>query len=95
MNEDVILFGVPVVAFVATLFVTFRLGKTKNGAGLIGCGLVWLTFTVFMFFGMQNASGWDGLSYLLGLILLGAPSGLAALIGGFWGWAKSEKAMNV
>ena len=94
MSEDIILFGVPAVAFVVTLFVTFRLGKWKSTAGLAGFGTLWLAFTGFMFFGIQSVSGWDGLIYLIGLLLVSAPVGLAALVGGALGWAKNEKATN-
>lgn len=94
MSEYIILFGVPIAVFAVTAFATFQLGKTKKGAALVGIGTLWLAFTVVMFFGMQNASGWDGLGYLLGLLLISAPSGLAALIGSALGWAKNEKAID-
>ena len=94
MNENIILFGVPTAVFVASVFVTFQLGKNKKGAALVGVGAVWSAFTVFMFFGMQNANGWDGLGYLLAMIGISAPWGVAALIGGLIGWAKYEKAID-
>lgn len=94
MSENIILVGVPTAVFLATLFLTFRLGKRQSRGGMIAIGAVWTAFTAVMFFGMQNASGWDGLGYLLGLLGISAPSGVAAVIGGLVGWAKNEKAIH-
>ena len=93
-GEDFLMFGIPLVAFLASLFPTYWFGKAKNNAGLICFGVIWAGFTGAMFFGMENASGWDGLGYMLGLIGISAPTGAAALIGGTVGRLKSEKAMH-
>lgn len=94
MNEGIILFVVPAAAFLATLLQTYWFGKRQSRTGLVGFGVVWVAFTGVMFFGMENAHGWDGLGYLLALLGISAPSGVAALIGGLVGWAKNEKAIH-
>lgn len=94
MSAYIILIGVPIAAFLATFFITFRLATEQSRAGITALWVVWAAFTAAMFFGMEGTSGWDGLGYLLALLGISAPSGVAALIGGLAGWAKSEKAIH-
>lgn len=93
-GEGILLTAIPVVVFIATLFTTFWLGKAHNKVGLISLAVLWAGFTGAMFFGMENATGWDGLGYLVALLGVSGPSGVGALIGGLVGWAKNEEAMH-
>lgn len=47
----------------------------------LGLG-TWLAFTVAMFFGLEHASGWDGLTYAAALLGISAPVAVGALVGG-------------
>ena len=93
-SEDIVVYAVPLVAFLASLFVSFAFGKNRFKGGLICFGLLWLGFTVAMFFGMEAASGWDGLGYLVGLIGLSVPVGIGALLGGLVGWFRKENTVD-
>jgi hypothetical protein len=93
-GEDLIFYGIPLAVFLASLFTCFSFGKNRFKGGLICFGLLWLGFTVAMFFGMEAASGWDGLGYVLGLIGLSLPAGLGALLGGLVGWFKKENTLD-
>lgn len=93
-GEDIVVYAIPVVAFLAVLFPSYWLAKAKNNTALIFLGVIWAGFTGAMFFGIENASGWDGLGYLLALIGISAPTGVAGLIGGIVGRFKGEKAMH-
>ncbi len=92
--EDLLVYAIPVVVFLVALFPTYWLAKGKNAAGLICMGVIWAGFTGAMFFGIENATGWDGLGFMLALIGISAPVGAAGLIGGTAGWFKSEKATH-
>lgn len=94
IGEELLLLGIPLTAFVASVFAAYWLMKWRNTAILICLGLVWVAFTGMMFFGMEAATGWDGLGYLLGLLGISAPIGVAGLIGSTVGWFKREKAMH-
>lgn len=93
-GEYFLMFGVPLFAFLGALFPAFWMAKAKNNVGLICFSVIWAGFTGAMFFGMENASGWDGLGYMMGLIGISAPTGVAGLIGSAVGWHKGEKAMH-
>lgn len=91
-SEEIIMFGIVGAAFIAALLLSFFFGKRRNKLGLSIMGIIWTGFTGIMFFGMYDASGWDGLAYLLALIGISAPTGVGSLIGSLVGWAKSDKA---
>lgn len=93
--EEFALFTIPVIAFLTSLFLTFGFGKNRNYVGLISLGAVWAAFTGVMFLAVEAATGWDGLGYAAALVGISAPAGIAGLIGGIVGWAKSEKAAHV
>jgi hypothetical protein len=93
-SEVIILFAVPLAAFCVALFLTYWFGKDRNSMGLISLGLLWAGFTGVMFFGLDQATGWDGLGYLAGLLGISAPVGVGYLLGGSVGWLKSEKAVH-
>ncbi len=89
ITEDILVFVVPAVAFALTVAAGYFSGKARSLAASVMLGLVWTGFTVAMFFGMENASGWDGLGYLLGLLFISAPTGLGLSIGSLVGWLKN------
>lgn len=93
-SEDVIVYAVPLVAFLASLFISFAFGKNRFTGGLVVIGLLWLGFTVAMFFGMEASPGLDGLGYLVGLIGLSVPVGICALLGGVVGWFRKENSVD-
>ena len=93
-GEDFGVYAVPLVVFLVSLFISFALGKNRVTGGLVAIGLLWLGFTVAMFFGMEASPGLDGLGYLLGLIGLSVPVGIGALLGGLVGWFKKENTVD-
>ena len=80
--------------FAVAVWLAHWCGKNRNGAGLVGLAVVWAGFTGAMFFGLERATGWDGLGYLVALIGISAPAGLGALIGCAVGWFKNEMAIH-
>ncbi len=93
-GEELVIFGVPLAVFLASLFTCFSFGKQRYKKGLVTIGLLLLGFTVAMLFGIGASSGWDGLIYLFALIGIGAPAGVGALLGGLVGWFKKEKTID-
>jgi len=93
-GEDLLIYSVPLVVFLVSLFLCFFFGKTRFKGGLITMGLLWLCFTVAMLLGLRETTGWDGLGYLLALIGLSAPAGVGALLGGLVGWFKKENTVD-
>jgi hypothetical protein len=92
--DGLAIFGIGGGFLVASLALSFFLGKRRNKAGLWLMGLLWGCTAVLMALGMSAATGWDGLGYLFVLILVHAPSGVGGLIGGIVGWAKSGPATD-
>ncbi|MEO1640406.1 MAG: hypothetical protein AAFU41_14290 [Pseudomonadota bacterium] len=90
MGEEILLFGVPLVTFIAAIAITFRLGRAKKERGMTGFGLIWGAFTGMMFLGMHSAPGWDALIYAIALICVSAPAAVGGLIGGLIGWHKEH-----
>ncbi len=89
MNSEVfLLFGVPLTAFSLSIYVTYILGKAGNGMALGVMACLWILVTGGLLVGLEQASGWDGLTYLAALFGLSVPSGLGSLIGGIIGWTK-------
>ncbi len=93
-GEIIVLIGVPLVAFTVTVIIAHLLGRARHGMVLGALGLIWAGFTGAMFIGMEQASGWDGLGYFIGLILLGAPAGAGLGLGGLVGWLRSGKEIH-
>jgi hypothetical protein len=93
-SEDIIVYAVPLAVFLASLFISFAFGKNRFTGGLVVIGLLWLGFTVAMFFGMEASPGLDGLGYLVGLIGLSVPVGIGALLGGLVGWFRKENSVD-
>jgi len=89
--EDLIIYTIPVAVFVTSLFVGLNLIKRRRHGLAVGCCIAWAGFTAWMFFGMEQASGWDGLTYALALIGLSAPVAAGGVIGGVLGWMKQKK----
>ena len=89
LGEELTVLIVIGVAFLGALILSFFLGKRRNKRGLSIIGLLWAGFTATMFFGMYNATGWDGLGLLFALIGVSAPLGVGGLIGSLIGWARS------
>ncbi len=94
IGEELLLLGIPLTAFVVSVFAAYWLMKWRNIAILVFLGLAWAAFTGMMFFGMEAATGLDGFGYVLGLLGISAPIGVAGLIGSTVGWFKREKAMH-
>lgn len=92
--ETLMVFGIPAVIFAVTVWMTFWMSKRAYRLGLISLGLVWLVFTAGMFFGLEQAVGWDGLGFLLALIGISAPVGVGAIIGGAIGLVKREDVVH-
>lgn len=90
-EETIILFVVPVIAFAGTVLVAHWLGKLRQGIALVGLVLLWAGFTGAMFFGMEQASGWDGLGYMLALAVLCAPCGVGLGLGSLIGWIRGGR----
>lgn len=91
ISEEIILFAVVGVAFLAALSLSFFFSKRRNKLGLSIIGVMWAAFTGIAFFGMYNASGWDVLGYAAALIGVSAPVGVGGLVGALVGWAKGSK----
>ncbi len=89
--ENLMAFLVPAVAFLITGTIAYFSGRARSASALIGTGLLWAGFTVWMFFGMQQSSGWDGLGYLIALLFLSAPAGAGFGLGGLIGWLRGRK----
>ncbi|MBR2658070.1 MAG: hypothetical protein IKD58_16595 [Loktanella sp.] len=91
MSEEFLFLVVfPTAAFAAATALSFWFGRLKTQLGLWSMAVVWLGFTVAMIFGLEQATGWDGLVYVFGLLFLALPAGLGALIGGIIGWKQKE-----
>lgn len=93
-SEYLIVFGVPSLVFLAALFPCFWLGKQRNGKAFGLIGLIWLIFTGGMFVGIENATGWDGLGYVMALIGISLPTAVGGLLGGLVGWFKEDTATH-
>lgn len=94
LNEDILIFGIPAVTFVIALIAAYLSGKARSAAALTVFGLLWAGFTAAMFFGIEKASGWDGLGYALALIGIAAPAGAGIGLGGLVGWLRSGKMIH-
>lgn len=92
--EDLFVLVVPFSAFALPATCAFFLGKNKSRAGMTALALAWAGFTAWLFFGMQQASGYDGLAYALALVGMSAPIGAGVLIGGSIGWFKGDGSIN-
>ena len=90
-GDEFFIYGVPLLSFGVTVFLSHWLGKMRNGAALAVLGLIWAGFTAGMFFGMEQANGWDGLWYILALMFVSAPSGAGLGLGSLIGWIRSER----
>ncbi|WP_320237856.1 hypothetical protein [Cognatiyoonia sp. IB215182] len=88
--EEFLIFGIPVSVLALSIFLAYRYAKDRNGKVLGVLGAIWALFTGWMFVGMEVASGWDGLIYLLGLFCISAPASVGGLIGGIIGWVKKD-----
>ena len=94
ISEEILIFVVPVIAFALSGAAGYFAGKARSLAASVMLGLVWAGFTVAMFFGMENASGWDGLGYAIGLVFISAPTGLGLGIGSLVGWLKNGNTVH-
>lgn len=88
--EELALFGVPLAAFAVAAFVAHAVGRARNGTMLGVLGLLWAGVTGALWIGMEQASGWDGISYAIGLLFLCAPAGGGLTLGGVVGWLRGE-----
>ncbi|WP_108814688.1 hypothetical protein [Loktanella sp. Alg231-35] len=91
MEEYLLVYGVPTVAFLVATFAGFQCGKAGSRSGLGWFAGIWVAFTTWMFMGIQSSTGWDGLGYVLALIGICAPVGVGGLIGGVTGWIKRDE----
>ncbi len=92
--EMILLVVVPLTAFTTALFLTSWLGKNRINMGLVAVGLALAGFTGAMFFGLDQATGWDGLGYVMALLGISAPAAAGSLIGGAYGLVQKEKATH-
>ena len=88
--DEFILVAIVVAAFLVPLVMAYFFCKRRNKLGLSILGVIWAGFTAILFFGMNNATGWDGLGYLMILLGVSAPAAVGGLIGSLVGWAKSD-----
>ncbi len=77
-----------------SFWLSFVLGRRKSKIGLGMLGGLWAAFTAILFFGMNEASGLDGLGYLVFLLGVSAPAGVGGLVGALIGWAGDNAANN-
>ena len=88
--ETLVVFGVPLAAFMLSLFVSFALGKAKKSKVFVRFGVLWAFVSGLLTIAMFAATGWDGLGYLAALIGVSAPLGRGTLIGGIVGWMQKD-----
>lgn len=91
--QDVILI-IPVIVFFVAFNAFFHFAKFRKKMALWCGGLLLALFTLFMIVGIETASGWDGLWFLLALIGISAPAAAGFGIGGVAGWIKRRKDMH-
>lgn len=93
MSEEILVYLIPAIALFGTGGLTFVLAKKGMAAAMWTIGALIAAFTAFMFIGLENATGWDGLGYLLALIGLSAPSATGFGLGGLIGWLRKAPAV--
>ncbi len=76
--------------FTFATFLAKYLVKARHKHTFAGFAFVWAAFTAVMYFAMENATGWDGLGYMIALIGLSAPIGAGLLVGGLVGLTRRE-----
>lgn len=92
MNFEMIpIIGIPLVTFGVTGLIAFKLGQHRQKFITAVVVATLIGFTALMYFGMETASGWDGLGYLFALLGLCAPGAAGTLIGGLIGWLRDAK----
>lgn len=87
------IFIICVILAVST-WASFAAVKRRVNVAAGALWTIWCGFTVAMFVAMEQASGWDGLLYLAGLIVLSAPSGVGLIIGTLVGLAGRKDETN-
>ncbi|WP_322893778.1 MULTISPECIES: hypothetical protein [unclassified Yoonia] len=95
LSESTMMIVTPVLAFVFAAALAYGLGRIKTRLGLWALAVLWLVFTGVMSIGAATINGWDGVFYMLGLILVSVPAALGALLGGSFGWQRKEKTSHV
>lgn len=80
--SDFMLFFILAAFLVLATRLTYLMGKQRRYLALSITGLVWLVFTVAMFFGLENAGTWDGFTYMAAVWGISAPVAAGALVGG-------------
>ena len=90
-SEEILVFIVPAIAFIITGAIAYFSGRARSTPVLTALGVIWAGFTGWMFFGMQQTTGWDGLGYAIALVLLAAPAAVGIGLGGLVGWVRSRK----
>lgn len=93
-QEEVLIVAIPLTTLIVSTVVAYLSGKAQSRTALTTLGVIWVGFTAAMFFGMQNATGWDGLGYAAALIGLAAPAGAGFGLGGLTGWLKGRNAIH-
>ncbi|MEJ6402622.1 hypothetical protein [Yoonia sp. 2307UL14-13] len=86
MSEEILLYVIPAITLLGTGGLTYMLAKKGKVAAMWTIGGLVFAFSAFMFIGLENASGWDGLGYLLALLGLCAPGAAGFGLGGVIGW---------
>jgi hypothetical protein len=84
--------AIPTGAFFATALAAFHLAKRGLTTPLFVLAALWVAFTIGMFVGLDQANGWDGLTYLAVLIGINAPGGAGLLFGALFGNARKPVA---
>ena len=93
-GDEIMMFAVPLSVFLVSGFSAFAFARHALKGVRAGGAVLWALFTAVMVFGLANASGWDGLGYVIGLIGVSAPSAAGGLLGTLIGWVKGKKDKN-
>ncbi|WP_411890700.1 hypothetical protein [Yoonia sp. SDW83-1] len=93
-GEEFLIFAVPIGTFLAAGVATYFAAKARSAPILTLLGLLWAGFTGTMFFGMEQASGWDGFGYVIALAFLAAPAGAGLGLGGLVGWLRGRRMIH-
>ena len=94
IGEEFLMVAVPLGVLLACGAAAYFAAKLRSTPVLTMLGLLWAGFTGVMAVGLQQASGWDGLGYAIGLILLAAPAGAGLGIGGLVGWLRGKRMIH-
>ena len=94
IGEEFLMVAVPLGVLLACGAAAYFAARRHSALVLTILGLLWAGFAGVMAVGLQQASGWDGLGYAIGLILLAAPAGAGLGIGGLAGWLRGKRMIH-